>query len=62
MGGGRHKLSEKLHVPGPGMYNVDSFTSKSPGFGFGSSKRADIGAKRLKTPGPGQYSENGKRN
>ena len=56
MGAGRVKLSEKLHVPGPGMYNIDSFASKSTGYGFGSSKRSDVGGgKRLNTPGPGQY-------
>ena len=53
MGGGRYKLSEKLHVPGPGMYNMDSFTTKSTGYGFGSSKRSELTNKRLKTPGPG---------
>ena len=55
MGGGRYKQKKTLDVPGPGMYNLDSFTSKkSTGYGFGSSQRSGIGGgKRQNTPGPG---------
>jgi len=45
-------------VPGPGNYNnnAETFKTKAPQFGFGSSKRPDItGPKKLQTPGPGNY-------
>ena len=46
-----------MNVPGPGNYqnNAEIFKNKAPQFGFGSSKRPEIGAKKLQTPGPGSY-------
>ena len=48
----------KLNVPGPGAYTNrgEMLKNKSPSFGFGSSKRPEIGGnKKLITPGPGNY-------
>lgn len=44
-------------MPGPGMYqNENSFVkSKSPMFGFGSSKRPNNLTKNTDLPGPGNY-------
>jgi hypothetical protein len=49
--------SMKSKVPGPGTY-VDSrekLRQTSPSFGFGSSRRPEIGVQRDNSPGPGSY-------
>lgn len=50
------QLKEAMHKPGPGGYD-GSFDVKrtSPRFGFGTSKRPDLGGKRDNIPGPGAY-------
>ena len=47
---------ETLGKPGPGQYqgSVDGIKNRSPKFGFGSGKRADM-VSRLSVPGPGTY-------
>ena len=44
-------------VPGPGTYVNSSEKLKvaAPSFGFGTSKRPDIGYTKLQVPGPGAY-------
>ena len=45
-------------VPGPGNYvnNAEKLRRTSPSFGFGSSKRPDIGGgTKHQVPGPGAY-------
>lgn len=45
-------------VPGPGQYlnNSQKFKTAAPSFGFGTSKRPDIGGKKnMQVPGPGAY-------
>ena len=44
-------------VPGPGNYvnNAEKLRRTSPSFGFGTSKRPEIGATKVKVPGPGAY-------
>ena len=44
-------------VPGPGQYsnNAEAFKQAAPRFGFGTSKRPEIGATKSPTPGPGNY-------
>ena len=42
-----------LDVPGPGNYSTSTVES-SPRFGFGSSKRGNLGNKSI-APGPGAY-------
>lgn len=46
-----------MAVPGPGTYKNDAekLKQKAPGFGFGTSKRPEIGHQKDKTPGPGEY-------
>ena len=55
------KLS-KLNVPGPGSYKNEAEKmrqQKAPSFGFGTSKRPEIGKnKDQRTPGPGDYRVN----
>ena len=44
-------------VPGPGTY-VNSATKlkqSAPSFGFGTSKRPELGSTKLNVPGPGSY-------
>lgn len=49
-------MKEQKTVPGAGTYTSNyNQKSKSPSFGFGSSKRPDIAGKRDNTPGPGNY-------
>lgn len=48
----------KLNVPGPGQYlnEKEKLKTAAPSYGFGSSKRPDIGGnKKMITPGPGNY-------
>jgi len=47
---------ETLGKPGPGQYqgSVDGIKNRSPKFGFGSGKLADM-VSRLSVPGPGTY-------
>jgi len=49
--------SSTIAVPGPGTYknNAESLKMKAPNYGFGTSKRPEIGVQKLKTPGPGEY-------
>ena len=44
-------------VPGPGNYDGAARDMKrsSPKFGFGTSKRPEMGASKNQTPGPGNY-------
>ena len=47
-------------MPGPGQFNVsDDWSKKMKGTGFGNSKRNSLGMSK-DTPGPGNYSFNGK--
>jgi hypothetical protein len=45
-------------VPGPGQYvnSAEKLKHSAPSFGFGSSKRPELGgSSKFKTPGPGSY-------
>ena len=42
-------------MPGPGQHNPTA-SNLSHSFGFGTSQRAKMGAKKNDTPGPGYYS------
>ena len=44
-------------VPGPGNYvnNAQKLKQSAPSFGFGTSKRPELGASKDKVPGPGSY-------
>lgn len=48
--------ARKNAVPGPGQYvaSADSVKTSAPKFGFGSSKRPELGKKTI-GPGPGAY-------
>lgn len=49
-------LKEQLAKPGVGTYNGTHDTKRSsPRYGFGSSKRPDIGYRKDNSPGPGAY-------
>lgn len=51
-------MKPTLEGPGPGMYSIDENLRKS-GFGFGTSKRPELGASKsaARNPGPGQYTD-----
>lgn len=58
MGATLKSLKNSTHfVPGPGQYvnSAEKLRTTSPSFGFGSSKRPDLGATKMQTPGPGAY-------
>lgn len=58
MRGNNPHFKEQKGKPGAGTYNgaFEIGKTKSPSFGFGSSKRPDIGGnKRDNSPGPGSY-------
>jgi len=44
-------------VPGPGSYvnSTEKLRATAPSFGFGTSKRPEIGYTKLQVPGPGTY-------
>lgn len=46
-----------LNVPGPGTYvnSAEKLKAKAPSFGFGTSKRPELGATKATVPGPGAY-------
>jgi hypothetical protein len=46
-----------LNVPGPGTYvnSAEKLKMTAPSFGFGTSKRPELGATKLQVPGPGAY-------
>lgn len=49
-------MKEQKTVPGAGTYNATyDMKQNSPRFGFGTSKRPDIGYKKDATPAPGHY-------
>jgi len=52
--------SDARWMPGPGNYEPNyNVTANSHSYGFGTSKRQEIGQKadkKLNVPGPGQYS------
>ncbi len=49
-------------VPGPGSYvnSAEKLRATAPSFGFGTSKRPEIGSTKLNVPGPGSYKVNTK--
>jgi hypothetical protein len=58
MGATLKSLKDSTHlVPGPGNYvnSAEKLKATAPSFGFGTSKRPDIGAKKDQVPGPGSY-------
>jgi len=44
-------------VPGPGTYvnSAEKLKTAAPSFGFGTSKRPEIGKTKMVVPGPGSY-------
>ena len=48
-------------IPAPGAYATTAdFRKSAPKFGFGTSKRPEMGKTKLNTPGPGSYKLNSK--
>lgn len=55
-GSSRSYAKEHMRVPGPGQYSLDDQMKKNThSFGFGTSKRPELGAQKgkLNVPGPG---------
>jgi len=53
--GSPHEKEQKMK-PGAGTYNGNlDLKIKAPNFGFGTSKRPEVGFKKDKTPAPGHY-------
>jgi hypothetical protein len=49
-------MKEQSGKPGAGTYNATADMKRSsPRYGFGSSKRPDIGYRKDNSPGPGAY-------
>jgi hypothetical protein len=50
-------LEKKDLVPGPGTYvnSAEKLKTAAPSYGFGTSKRPELGATKMKVPGPGAY-------
>ena len=50
-------LKETNHKPGPGQNSANHAQTckSSPKFGFGTSKRPELGGKKDNGPGPGAY-------
>lgn len=44
-------------VPGPGTYvnSAEKLKMTAPSFGFGTSKRPELGSSKFQVPGPGAY-------